>query len=101
MKKFALTICGLGILAVAGCTTTTHETRVVHAEPTVVRETTVIEKSAPTTVTTETKTVVVNPHRAWWERYHSDEPFDGDRARALHRSWCVENSADTSCVGWN
>jgi hypothetical protein len=108
MKKLKLTsfsaVLGLGLLAMAGCTT--HETKIVRTEPAVVKETTVIEKTAPTvverpvasTTTTTTETTVVDHYRGWWNTYHPGEPYDADRAMALHHAWCMDHTLDPGCA---
>jgi hypothetical protein len=108
MTKLRLTVLGLGVLAIAGCTT--HETEVVRTEPRVVKETTVIEKTNPpvvvekrvpmsTTTTTTEHTVVVDRYRNWWNTYHPGEPYDADRATALHHAWCMDNTMAPGCPG--
>lgn len=106
MKKLTFAVLGLGVLAMAGCTT--HETKIVRTEPSVVKETTVIEKTAPpvvverpvasSTTTTTTETTVVDHYRGWWNTYHAGEPYDADRAMALHHAWCMDHTLDPGCT---
>ena len=98
MRAIQYGFVAISALSISACVT--RERTIVRDTP-VVRERTVVQQ-APAGVVREREVVVTNDvHHTWWNSHHPGEPYDGARAIAAHRLFCMDHPVDSTCAGWD